>query len=213
MFIVFEGGDGSGKTSQIKLLKEYVEGKYNKKVVVLREPGGTILGEKIRGLLLKKSDVDICFDSEVFLFFASRLQLIKEVILPELDKGSVVICDRFIDSSRVYQGFMNNQIDVVDALIDLKIPKRLLCPDITFVLNIDAEIGLVRSGLVGDDEQRFEELGLDYHNKINSYFRDLSKKYNNNYKNIDVSSLSIDDVFSEIKKIVSSEILKYDNWS
>lgn len=213
MFIVFEGGEGSGKTSQINLLKEYIQNNYNKKVIVVREPGGTMFGENIRNLLLNKNDFDICVESEIMLFFASRMQLINEVILPEIENNSVIICDRFIDSSRVYQGFVQDNIKFVDNLIDMVIPEKLKKPDITFVLDVDANIGLSRSYAAGDIEQRFEEYGVEYHAKINNFFKDLPNNYNNFYNVINVNNASVDCVFENVIKIFKKEILDNDNWS
>lgn len=142
ILIVFEGMDGAGKTTQIQLLKRYFEDK-DIEVVVTREPGGTKIGEKIRNVILdveNKEMDDIC---EALLYAASRAQLVNEVIIPSLNSGKVVICDRFVESSIVYQGYARgigeDKIEIIN-----NIATKGIVPDAVFLLMLPAEEGIKR---------------------------------------------------------------------
>ena len=133
LFISIEGLDGSGKTTQVQGIKTYFENK-GIQPVMLREPGGTIIGEKIRHIVLDAKNTEMDSISEMLLFAASRAQNVAENILPALNEGKVVICDRFIDSSIVYQGY-GRELDVNEVLnVNLAAIRHRL-PDITFFLD------------------------------------------------------------------------------
>ncbi|WP_419214324.1 dTMP kinase [Wolbachia endosymbiont of Rhagoletis cingulata] len=168
MFITFEGIDGSGKTTQSELLANYfkqVRGENN--VVLTREPGGTDFAEKIRGLLLKDNIDPI---SELLLLTSMRYEHMKELILPALKEGKTVICDRFIDSTIAYQGY---GLGVDLSLIrDLHKLVEIKYPDITFILDIDVQVGLSRA----KDKNKYEEMNVDFYNKVREGFQEIAKK-------------------------------------
>lgn len=134
LFITFEGTDGAGKSTQLSLLNNYLKEKgFN--VLLVREPGGTNIGEKIRNIILDIENKEMDCMTEALLYASSRSQLVNQIIIPELKKGSVVICDRFVDSSIVYQGIARNiGIDVVKKINN--IATGGLIPDITFFLDL-----------------------------------------------------------------------------
>lgn len=137
MFISFEGIDFSGKSTQVKLLERYLK-KQNKKVKLIREPGGTVISEKIRNILLDKENNSMVIETEIFLFSASRAQLVREVIRPCLEDGYYVISDRFHDSSTAYQGYGRGlSVDSIVKINNLAIGNTV--PDITFFIDISNE--------------------------------------------------------------------------
>ncbi len=172
LFITFEGGDGSGKTYQSKALyrKLCQQGIAS---VITQEPGGTPLGNKIRNILKLHSQSVISPEAELFLFNACRVHLINEVIKPGLQKGSVVICDRFADSTTVYQGY-GRGIDLETVKTVNQIALQGIGPDITVLLDIPAEIGLSRKGTNSKD--RFENQGISFHDRIRKGFLQLASE-------------------------------------
>lgn len=142
MFISFEGIDFSGKSTQVKLLENYLKAQ-NKKVKLIREPGGTEISEKIRKILLDKENNHMVMETEIFLFSASRAQLVREVIRPSLEKGYYVISDRFHDSSTAYQGYGRGlPVDSIIKINNLAIGNTV--PDITFFIDIPNEVAIAR---------------------------------------------------------------------
>ncbi len=172
-FITFEGIEGCGKSTQKELLKGYLE-KRGREVLTVREPGGTLLGEKVRAILLEAGDEPIDPWAELFLYQACRAQLVKRVIRPALDAGKVVISDRFYDSTLAYQGFGRG--------LDKAAVKRLnalgsggLVPDMTFLIDCEPEEGLKRAfsriaSAKGAREDRFEREDLDFHRRVREGF-------------------------------------------
>ncbi len=165
-FITFEGSEGSGKTTQIDLLATRLE-REGYDVVVTREPGGTAIGEEIRHLLKHaESGRGMCPESELLLFAASRAQLVREVILPALRNGKILICDRFLDSTTVYQGVARQlSQDPVSVINRFAVGEVL--PALTLVLDVPAEIGLARirhrpSGL----PDRLEQENIDFYQRV-----------------------------------------------
>ncbi|WP_265014891.1 dTMP kinase [Wolbachia endosymbiont (group B) of Camptogramma bilineatum] len=171
MFITFEGIDGSGKTTQSELLTNYfkqIHGENN--VVLTREPGGTDFAEKIRGLLLKDNIDPI---SELLLLISMRHEHMKKLILPAIKEGKTVICDRFIDSTIAYQGY---GLGVDLSLIrDLHKLVEIKYPDITFILDIDVQVGLSRA----KDKNKYEEMSIDFYHKIRKGFQEIAIKESN----------------------------------
>jgi dTMP kinase len=142
LLITFEGGDGSGKSTQLSLLKEYLIQK-GIKILTLREPGGVAISEKIRKIILDNKNTEMSPVTEMLLYAASRAQLVSQVIKPSLEKGITVICDRFVDSSYVYQGLARGLgIDTVKLVND--IATEYILPDITFFMDIAPELALKR---------------------------------------------------------------------
>ena len=175
LFITFEGGDGSGKSTQVNLLFNYL---ISKKIdtIKTREPGGTPSAEALRELLIK-GEIDKWQPiTEALLMWAARFEHIGEVINPSIEMGKTVICDRFYDSTYAYQGIAHNL--GLEKMIDLK---NLIIgniePSVTFIMDIDPEIGLERTRDRGNSENRFENFDLDFHKKIRKGFLDIANKY------------------------------------
>ena len=171
-FISFEGGEGSGKSTQIKLLAKRLA-KYGE-VITTREPGGTIEAEIIRNLLVKGKKNKWSGIVETLLLYAARKDHIDKVIAPSLKKNKWVLCDRFKESTLVYQGYGKNvDIDLIKKLD--KIITNNLTPGLTFILDIDPIIGLKRSKRKSNTETRYENMSLRFHNKIRKAFRTIAK--------------------------------------
>lgn len=180
MFITLEGIEGAGKTSRIKGICEYLEAK-GCACIVTREPGGTQIGHKIRGILLDPDNAHLSFAAELLLYAADRAQHVNEIILPAIEAGKTVICDRFIDSTLVYQG-VARKLD--PGLVDTinRAATGGLLPDITFLLDLPPETGLSRAwreidtGGRDTSESRFEEETLSFHRRVREGYLDLAKK-------------------------------------
>ncbi|MHC4874607.1 MAG: dTMP kinase, partial [Planctomycetota bacterium] len=141
-FIVFEGPDGSGKSTQAKLLAEDFTAQ-GKKVLTIREPGGTATGERVREILLDPELKEMCTRTELLLFMAARAQLVNEVIRPALTEGTFIICDRFLLSTMVYQGIAGGE-EISNIRKIAEIATDSLQPDITVVVDVPTEIGMER---------------------------------------------------------------------
>ncbi|NMB40436.1 MAG: dTMP kinase [Firmicutes bacterium] len=177
LFLSIEGPDGAGKTTQAQLLKDRLQ-KLGCKVVLTREPGGTPIGEKIREILLNPDFREMTVFCEVLLYSAARTQLVDQYILPYLEKGFIVISDRYLDSSIVYQGLAGGEKPEIVETINLWATRKLL-PAATFVLDIDAESGLFRLQKEKKDAQgrwgdRMEQKELEFHRKVRQGFLQLA---------------------------------------
>ena len=171
-FISFEGGEGSGKSTQIKLLAKRLA-KYGD-VITTREPGGTIEAEIIRNLLVKGKKNKWSGVVETLLLYAARKDHIDKIIDPSLKKNKWVLCDRFKESTLVYQGYGKNvDIDLIKKLD--KIITNNLTPGLTFILDIDPIIGLKRSKRKSNTETRYENMSLGFHNKIRKAFKAIAR--------------------------------------
>ena len=185
LFITFEGGDGSGKSTQVNLLKDYLDN-LNFETIKTREPGGTPSAEILRDLLTTGEVEKWTPMSEALLMWASRYEHLIQVIEPALNSGKNVICDRFYDSTYAYQGVAHNLgIDKMEKLKKIIIGD--IEPDVTFVLDIDPKVGLKRSLNRPNQENRFESYNIDFHNKIRSAFLEIAKKNKNRCVVIDAS--------------------------
>jgi dTMP kinase len=175
MFITFEGIDFCGKSTQVELLKEHLI-KQNKRVHIIREPGGTEISEKIRGILLDKKNNAMVNETEIFLFSASRAQLVREVIRPHLENGYFVISDRFHDSSTAYQGYGRGlPLDSILKIHNLAIGNTI--PDITFIIDIPISVALDRKRKkLNSDLDRIELSNNDFYEKVRNGYLELSKK-------------------------------------
>ena len=177
LFITFEGPEGSGKTTQIKLLEERLK-EQDYEVLTTREPGGTQLGEELRKLLMNFQDEEITAEAELMMFNASRIQHMKRVILPFLKRGGVVLCDRFIDSTTAYQGYARGlDMQFIHTLNDFAVCGRY--PDLTIILDLDVEIGLARTreryqGKAVND--RIEAEGRAFHTAVRNGFLEIARK-------------------------------------
>ena len=175
-FISFEGIEGCGKTTQIALLSEYLK-KHSVPHTITREPGGTAVGEGIRKILLHSETIHLTPASELLLFYASRSQNIQEKIRPALARGEMVICDRYYHASMAYQGYGRGiPLDFIQKLTDLVChPFR---PDVTFLLDIEPEVGLARARSRNhtrtENEGRFEAEDLDFYNRVRDGYLELA---------------------------------------
>ena len=142
-FISFEGGDGSGKSTQIQILREFLEERgYD--VILTREPGGTPISEKIRSIILDKANSEMDDMTEALLYAAARAQLVSQVIRPALEEGKVVICDRFVDSSMAYQAYARGLGDSVKTINAFAVGDCM--PDLTILLKVNPQVGSSRIG-------------------------------------------------------------------
>ena len=208
LFISFEGGEGVGKSTQIELLKTSLT-KKNINVLSTREPGGTKEGELIRKFLVSGEISSWDSYSESLLFNALRREHINKIINPSLFKGDIVLCDRFIDSTIVYQGVGGG----INQTLLLSLHKNFcydLYPDITFFLSLDPKVGLDRTlSRNNKTENRFENMGLSYHQKIQDGFKALSDKNNKRFFEIN-AELSIEKISNQIYDHVISIIKSND---
>jgi len=204
LFITFEGGDGSGKSTQVDILYNYFIN-LGIDVVKTREPGGTPSAEILRDLLTKGDIKKWTPMSEALLMWASRFEHLTNFIRPALNSKKVVICDRFYDSTYAYQGVahglgLSNMIELKKLIIGG------IEPTITFILDIDPEIGLKRTSNRGDKENRFENYDLDFHNKIRQAFLKIadSEKERCIIINAELSEKEISEIIkNRIDKIIN----------
>lgn len=171
-FITFEGVEGAGKSTQIKKLGNYLR-KKKLDFIILREPGGTVLGEQLRKILLKDKNLKIDSITETLLMMVSRRELLIQKIFPALKENKVVLCDRFIDSTIAYQGYGRGvEVEWIEKIF------KLVCfnfyPDLTFLLDIDIEDGFKR--LKEKVKDRFEDEEKSFHKKVRNGFLEISKK-------------------------------------
>jgi dTMP kinase len=174
IFITMEGPDGAGKSTQIDLLKKYLEGKgYN--ILLTRDPGGNDISEAIRGIILNKDFTEMGYMTELLLYASARAQLVKENIKPALEAGTAVIADRFVDSSAVYQGIGRGLgIDTVYKVNEFAL--QGIMPDMTILMDLDAEVGLARKKNQAELD-RMERESVDFHKKVVAGYRDLADRY------------------------------------
>ncbi|MBR4124136.1 MAG: dTMP kinase [Clostridia bacterium] len=171
-FVTFEGGEGSGKSTLIQNLRNYLD-EHKVDYVITREPGGLKLCEDIRNIL-KYSTEKIGLRAELLLFSASRAQLVDDFIRPNLDAGKLVLCDRFFDSTRVYQGYAAN-VDDAEVMKITNFATAGLVPDLTFYLDIDPMVAFKRKG--GQDKgDRIEERDLSFHYLVRDGYRAIAAK-------------------------------------
>ena len=201
LLITFEGPDGSGKSTQVKLLKQYLNNK-GYEVVFTREPGGTFIAEKIRKIILDNENVDMNPMCEALLYAASRAQLVSEVIKPAMKAGKMVICDRFVHSSIVYQGIGRKLgIERIKGINDAAVDG--LEPDLIFMLNISYEEGLKRKALQKEFD-RLENSGDQFHKDVFRGYEIIGKTYDN-ISNID-ASMDEEYIHEEIIKILEAKL-------
>ena len=208
--ITFEGGDGSGKTTQMKKLEHYLIGK-GETCLLTHEPGGTELGQWIRNVIVEGGKGEVANEMELFLYLADRAQHILEVIRPALEAGKIVLCDRFTDSTLAYQGYGRG--------FDLQLTQRMnllasggIQPDLTFLLDCDPEVALARArkrskaqsprGSKGD---RFESQNLEFHDRVRRGFLEIARQEPNRVVVLD-SSAPADEVHGKIQQIVDQRL-------
>ena len=201
-FISFEGIDGSGKSTQIQKLAEFLEA-HAFDIVITREPGGSIGGEEIRKLLLQGNVDRWSPETEILLFTAARRDHLERIILPALKEGKIVICDRFTDSTRMYQGMREvNLRNLVDTLNENVIK---FDPDLTIVIDINPEISLKRAKSRKTVEERFEDFGVDLQIKMRKGFLELAKEFGNRIEVVN-GQQSIDELAKDICSLVKAKL-------
>lgn len=198
-FITLEGGEGAGKTTQITRLKTRLEA-AGKKVITTREPGGSAGAEAIRKLLVEGDTHRWDSMTEALLLFAARRDHVEKVIRPALEKGEWVISDRFYDSSVAYQGYGQGlPLATLDSLRKLSIGD--LKPDVTLILDLPVDVGLKRAAV----EQRYERMGIPFHEKLRAGFLEIAKAEPTRVKVIDASG-TVDAVENAIYQHISAFI-------
>jgi len=179
-FITFEGSEGSGKSTQIRLAQEYLKEK-GQDVLFVREPGGVAISEKIRDILLDVNTSGMGDECETLLYMAARAQLVEEVIIPALDDGKIILCDRFLDSTVAYQGY-GNAVHIEKIKMIGGFATQGCRPDLTFLFDIDPEEGFAR---LNRPKDRIERRGLNYHNRVRNGYLEIAKKEPGRVKVID----------------------------
>lgn len=213
LFITLEGGEGSGKTTLVQRLSEHLSNNgWN--TLVTREPGGCQQAEDIRALLLKGETNRWTKESEVLLFTVARREHLSNVILPALEQGITVICDRFVDSTIVYQGIGNGTSE--ETILGLH---GIFCdnvmPDLTIILDVEPEIGVARSIARakenGTDETRFENMDITFHARVNNAYLGLAKEQETSraFVVIDTNTNTPDEVFAAALEICLN-LVKFD---
>ena len=210
MFITLEGIEGSGKTTQIWRLVEFFEDR-GIECVATRQPGGTLIGENIRSILLDPANNALEPLAELLLYMADRAQHINELIRPALKNGKTVVCDRYFDATLVYQGFARGlSIELIGQLHQLLFDD--LKPDVTLLLDLSPQAGLERAwqqlnnGQRSGDESRFEAEAVAFHEKVRAGYLELARLEPGRFRIVDAAQ-SQDEVFAAISKNISS-ILK-----
>ena len=202
LFITIEGGDGSGKSTQIDLLTAYFD-QHGYEVLLTREPGGTIISEKIRGIILDKDHMEMADMTEALLYAAARAQHVQEYIIPNVTSGKMVICDRYVDSSVVYQGHARGLgIDAVEAINSYATVG--LTPDLTILLDLPPDVGLQRK----KQQKALDRLELQadsFHIKVAEGYRLLAKRHPERILSIDATQ-SIEDIHQIIVKAINAKI-------
>lgn len=207
LLISFEGSEGSGKTTQIELLVPRLE-KLGREVVVTREPGGSRIGEEIRHLLIRADGSEqMCPETELLLFAASRAQLVREVLVPSLHAGKVVLCDRFLDSTTVYQGAARSLApDPVDQINKFAVGNVL--PDLTIVLDVPAEVSIQRvKHRASDLPDRIERENIDFYRVVREGYLLLAKSMPGRFQVIDGTKPSgtiEKDVWKAVKRLIDA---------
>lgn len=201
-FIVLEGGDGTGKSTQAKLIKEYIENKYKKSVVLTREPGGVDTAEMIREIILNQ-DIDPI--TEALLFASARREHLVKKVIPALNEDKIVICDRFLYSSLAYQGHAR-KIGIENVYNINSYAIEDCFPDLTIMLDLNAKDGIDRILNNRTNEiNRLDKEGLEFHSNVREGYKIVSELYNDELVKVDASK-SIEGVFEDIKAIIDKKI-------
>ncbi len=203
LFITFEGCEGSGKTTIINLLKEdFIKDNIN--FYLTREPGGSKISEDIRNIILDKANTNMDYMTEALLYAASRRQHLQEIVLPKLNNGYTVICDRYLDSSLVYQGVARNLgIDDVYNINMYATGGKL--PDLTIYIDIPVEVGLSRIKTNNRDTNRLDLENINFHKMVRNGYLEIAKRYKDRIKVID-GNRSINEVYNDVKKVIYERI-------
>lgn len=203
MLITLEGSEGSGKTSQIQPLVDYLR-QQGYDVMATREPGGTAIGEQIRDVLFNPDNIGMKEHSEVLLFQAARAQLVSEVIRPHLEKGGLVVCDRYADSTMAYQGY-GYQLDLEKIKVIVEFATGGLKPDLTLFFDIKVEQGLDRKAKGADEWNRLDDLTVDFYQRVRQGYLALVKEEPHRWVLIDAQQPP-DQVQVAVQKAVAARL-------
>ena len=201
-FITFEGGEGSGKSTQIKEAAKYLK-KKGFQIEVYREPGSTDVGEAIRNVLLNPKLKSMVWQTELLLFLAARAQLVREKIMPALQKGKTVLVDRFEDSTIAYQAY-GRKLDQFKIESFFPFVRENCLPDLTFFLDVPVSLGMQRASKRGKPD-RMEKSKLDFHERVRKGFLSLAKKYQPRMHVI-ASDRSVEEVRVNILKVLDEKL-------
>jgi dTMP kinase len=201
LFVTFEGPDGSGKTTQIKLLAGHLQA-LGHDVLVTREPGGTSIGDQIRVVLHDVKNVEMACETEFLLYSASRAQLVRQVVKPHLMRGGVVLCDRFADSSIAYQGY-GRELDLAAVRLITQFATGGLVPDLTVYLDLPVEVGIERKQVAhaaqAGEWNRLDQQSMDFHRRVRRGYLHMAQADPGRWLVIDAAQ-SIDDTQAVIRK-------------
>jgi len=205
VFVTFEGPDGSGKTTQIKLLAGHLQA-LGHDVLVTREPGGTSIGDQIRVVLHDVKNVEMACETEFLLYSASRAQLVRQVVKPHLARGGVVLCDRFADSSVAYQGY-GRELDLAAVRLITQFATEGLVPDLTVYLDLPVEVGIERKQVAhaaqAGEWNRLDQQSMDFHRRVRRGYLQMAQADPGRWLVIDAAQ-SIDDTQAVIRKRLES---------
>lgn len=199
IFITFEGGEGSGKTTIIKRLTEELTQKgYS--VVCTREPGGSKIAEGIRNIILDKENTEMDYMTEALLYAASRAQHLSEKVKPALKEGKVVLCDRYLDSSLAYQGYARGL--GIDRVYDINLyATEGLLPNLTLFVDIAPSVGLERIKQNHREEDRLDKEKIDFHERVHSGYLEVARRFPERIKVVD-GEQSVEEVYADVQKII-----------
>ena len=201
LFITFEGPEGCGKTTQIKLLAETLTA-HNCNVLSLREPGGTSIGDQIREVLHDLRNTEMHARAEILLYNAARAQIVEQCIKPHLAASGIVLCDRFADSTLAYQGY-GRGLDLADVRHIVAFATQNLKPDLTLYLDIDVEAGLARRRTSGGEWNRMDDQAVEFYRRVREGYRTLMAEEPQRWVSIDAAREVAEiqrDVLAEVEK-------------
>lgn len=203
MFITFEGSEGCGKTTQMALLAEYLS-QQGYPILTTREPGGTPIGEQVRAILSDLGNTAMHPRTEILLFQASRAQHVEQIIRPHLEKGEIVLCDRYADSTMAYQGYGYHlvDLDLLRTIIDFATGG--LKPDLTLLLDLDVEVGLRRRAL-GGEWNRLDAYDLDFYQRVRQGYHTMAQAEPQRWVIVDASQ-SPEQVQQDIRRVVMERL-------
>jgi dTMP kinase len=208
MFITLEGPEGSGKSSQLPVLAEWLR-EQGYCVFTTREPGGTQISDQIRTVLHALENTAMHPRTEILLYLASRSQHVEEVILPNLKQGNIVLCDRYADSTLAYQGYGHAvDLDTLKKLNDFSTGG--LYPDLTILLDLDVEIGLQRRKHSGGEWNRLDDYALAFHKRVREGYLSLLAQEPQRWRIVDADQ-PFDAVHKDLRKVVEAELVKIKN--
>ncbi len=204
-FITFEGIEGSGKTTQIRLLMDWFKAR-DIRALLTREPGGTSIGEQIRAILLNPINTEMTPEAEILLFSAARAQIVREIIRPRLADGWIVVCDRFADSTLAYQGY-GHGLPMDDLMLITEFATGGLWPDLTIYLDLDVETGLRRKAATPEEWNRMEAKEVAFHKRVRQGYRALAAQAPGRWLVVDAAQ-PVAAIQEQIRARVKKEIRK-----